>query len=194
MRETDTELSFKINMDTRAAREQLQLLNKESLNFGSSIKTAFEGLLIKGKDIEDVFKSLALRMSQRIFSNAFKPVEGMFDNLLGGGGSMLGNIFGFAKGGVVSGHTGMTGGGVLTSPEAFPLGGNAIGIAGEAGPEAIMPLTRGPNGELGIRASGQGPANITINITTPDIESFRRSEAEIATRLQQVVNRGNRYL
>jgi phage-related minor tail protein len=190
----DSELKFEINMDTSTARKELQLLNKESLDLGNTIKSAFENIAIKGRDVEDVFKSLALQISKRSFSKAFAPVEGLFDNLLGGSGTMLGNVFGFAKGGVISGHTGLSGGGVLSSPATFPLGGSATGLAGEAGPEAIMPLARGPNGELGIRASGEGPVNVTINISTPDVESFRRSEGEIAARLQQIVSRGNRNL
>lgn len=99
---------------------------------------------------------------------------------------------GFAKGGAV--NTGLSGG-ILNSPMAFPLGGGNVGIAGEAGPEAILPLARGANGELGVRTSGAGQAmNITVNISTPDIESFRRSEGEVAASLQRIVSRGNRNL
>ena len=67
-------------------------------------------------------------------------------------------------------------------------------MAGEAGPEAILPLTRGANGELGVRASGGEGMNITVNIAATDINSFRRSESEIAATLQRITSRGNRNL
>ncbi len=59
-------------------------------------------------------------------------------------------------------------------------GGGGIGLMGEAGPEAIMPLTRGPGGKLGVRAEA-APRQVTVAMTvvTPDANSFRRSEAQI---------------
>jgi phage-related minor tail protein len=57
-------------------------------------------------------------------------------------------------------------GGVLASPIAFPLGGQRVGLAGEAGPEAILPLARGRDGRLGVRSEGATqPLNITFNVT-----------------------------
>lgn len=55
-----------------------------------------------------------------------------------GGGSVL-NVMPFAKGGVVA------------TPSYFPLG-NTLGVAGERGAEAILPLARGGDGRLGVRA------------------------------------------
>ena len=86
-------------------------------------------------------------------------------------------------------------GGVIASPVTFPLGGGRTGLAGEAGPEAIMPLARGPDGRLGVRSqSGGGAVNITVNVSTPDAESFRRSESQIAAMLSRAVSRGQRNL
>lgn len=54
---------------------------------------------------------------------------------------------------------------VVSSPTVFAFARGA-GVMGEAGPEAIMPLTRGPNGKLGVQASGDGGgAQVEINIT-----------------------------
>lgn len=57
-------------------------------------------------------------------------------------------------------------GGVINGPMMF-------GLAGEAGSEAIMPLTRGPDGKLGIRAhgNGHGGSNYTINIHAIDTQT-----------------------
>lgn len=83
-------------------------------------------------------------------------------------------------------------GGVIASPSYFPLSGNSIGLAGEAGPEAIMPLTRGADGKLGVAAAGGANGNVTINIATPDAESFRRSDAYLTGLIARAVARGQR--
>jgi phage-related minor tail protein len=59
-----------------------------------------------------------------------------------------------------------------------------------------MPLARGPDGRLGVRAAGAGagPVQVTVNIATPDAESFRRSEAQVAAALARAVARGQRGL
>lgn len=61
-----------------------------------------------------------------------------------------GKLMAFAKGGVVN------------SPTAFSYGGGKRGLMGEAGSEAIMPLKRGSNGQLGVQATS-APVIVTIN-------------------------------
>ena len=55
-------------------------------------------------------------------------------------------------------------GGVVNSPTYFRYGGSNLGIMGEAGPEAIMPLKRGRGGKLGVIAQGGGASNINVNV------------------------------
>lgn len=57
-------------------------------------------------------------------------------------------------------------GGIINRKTMFPTNGG-IGIAGEAGPEAILPLERGPNGELGVNATG-GVVNVNFTINAVD--------------------------
>jgi len=86
-------------------------------------------------------------------------------------------------------------GGVIQSPIAFPLGSGKTGLAGEAGAEAIMPLTRGPDGRLGVAAQGMGTAlNVTFNVTATDADSFARSESQIQALLARAVGQGQRNL
>jgi hypothetical protein len=56
-----------------------------------------------------------------------------------------------------------------------------------------MPLARGRDGRLGVIASGGGTA-ITINIATPDVEGFRRSETYVTGQIARAVARGQRGL
>ena len=58
-------------------------------------------------------------------------------------------------------------GGVVTSPTFFPMRG-ATGLMGEAGAEAIMPLTRAANGKLGVRSLGQKDVNVTVHLVLND--------------------------
>ena len=59
-------------------------------------------------------------------------------------------------------------GGIVDSPTLFKFaqgGAMQTGLMGEAGPEAIMPLTRGPGGKLGVMASGGGgDVNVVVNV------------------------------
>ena len=114
-------------------------------------------------------------------------------------GSIVGSLFGgggsaFAKGGVLSRGMVMpfAQGGVIGAPTYFPLG-RGLGLMGEQGAEAVMPLARGPDGRLGVR-SGRGgrPVSVTMNVSTPDAESFRRSEAQVSAALARAVARGQR--
>jgi phage-related minor tail protein len=85
-------------------------------------------------------------------------------------------------------------GGVIGAPTYFPLSSGGLGLAGEAGPEAIMPLSRGPDGRLGIAGGAPQGGNITVQISTPDAASFRRSEAYITGQIARAVARGQRNL
>jgi tape measure domain-containing protein len=70
----------------------------------------------------------------------------------------LGSSYGFAKGGAfANGITAFASGGIVGSPTLFKFangGTTQTGLMGEAGPEAIMPLSRSADGKLGVNASG----------------------------------------
>jgi len=64
----------------------------------------------------------------------------------------------FADGGVIQGGRSVkpyATGGVVSTPTIFPMAGGDVGLMGEAGPEAIMPLKRGPGGRLGVEVANQ---------------------------------------
>jgi lambda family phage tail tape measure protein len=105
-------------------------------------------------------------------------------------GGLLGQVFASAKGNAV---TPFASGGIVNSPTLFPLRGGA-GLMGEAGAEAIMPLARGGDGKLGIRMSGNRGVNVTVNISTPEVASFRQSQTQVASLIARAVSRGQRNL
>jgi lambda family phage tail tape measure protein len=80
----------------------------------------------------------------------------------------------FGRGGVFdSGQlTAFASGGIVNKPTLFPFA-SGVGLMGEAGAEAIMPLKRTSSGDLGVQAdSGGGMTNITMNINAVDSKSF----------------------
>jgi phage-related minor tail protein len=84
-------------------------------------------------------------------------------------------------------------GGIVARPTFFGSG-NGLGLMGERGAEAILPLSRGPDGRLGLAASASGasPTTIHVNIATPDPEAFQRSQVQISAALARAVMRGQR--
>lgn len=179
---------------TRVLRYEIDAAERAGRRFSSSLVGAFDGLIFKGKSLGDVFKSLALSLSQNVLKAAFAPLEKGIGSLVSS--ALSGGGFGFAKGGVFQrgGIVPFASGGVIASPIAFPLAGGATGIAGERGAEAIMPLTRGADGKLGVAAQAGGAQHITINISTPDAESFRKSQTQVAAMITRAAALGRRNL
>jgi tape measure domain-containing protein len=84
--------------------------------------------------------------------NVNTDVSGFFSPSANGNAFGANGIIPFAKGGIVN------------SPTMFPFA-KGIGLMGEAGPEAIMPLTRGPGGQLGVsNFGGSGDVNVVVNV------------------------------
>ncbi len=189
--------TWTVAIDADTTQLQSELKNAASLGrqFSGALVNAFEGIAIKGKSLGDVFKGLALKLSDLVLKAALKPLEqglgNLFTGLFSGGGLP------FAKGGVIA--QGMpvpfASGGVISSPTAFPLRGGQTGLMGERGPEAILPLTRGSDGRLGVAARGGGAGvNVTFNVTSPDADSFRKSESQLSAMLARAVSQGQRNL
>ncbi len=183
---TNDEITVGIGADIAPFRAALSDASRLSGKFSSDLTRAFEDAAIKGRTLSDVLKQLTLSLSRQTLQAALSPITSSFST---GITSLLGRLGGTTP---VVPHAQ---GGVIASPIAFPLGGQRLGLAGEAGPEAILPLTRGRDGRLGVSAeSGQQAVNITFNVTAQDAQSFRRSEGQIAAMLSRVVGRGNRNL
>jgi hypothetical protein len=83
----------------------------------------------------------------------------------------------FAEGGAFTNQ-------IVSSPTYFAHGGG-LGLMGEAGPEAIMPLTRMPNGDLGVQTASGG-ANVIVNIINNSGAEVRQEETETAEGGKQI--------
>lgn len=144
-----------------------------------SLSRAFRGAVLDGKSLNSVLGQVARSFADIALQAAFKPlgtlVSGLVESVFTATNPA---VTPFAKGGVVA------------APSYFPLGRD-LGLMGEAGAEAILPLQRGSDGRLGV-AGGGTSVNVTFNVTASDARSFAASEAEISAMLLRAVRRGAR--
>ena len=164
--------------------------------FGGGLRRAFDGVIFDGQRLSDAMRGLARSLADTLYSAALRPVQGALGGALAqivgqvfGGLLPFGQGAGFAQGRVMP----FAQGGVVSGPVGFPMRGG-MGLMGEAGPEAILPLTRGADGKLGVRAGGGGgrAVNVTFNIQTPDVAGFQRSQSQIAAQVTRLLASGQR--
>lgn len=183
-------LTLRLDMDVAPLRKNIKEATSLGVNFGSTLISAFEGVAFQGKKASEIFKTFASSLSRQAFRSAVAPLGGLLNTAVSGlfstasqAGSPSSSIIPFARGGVVDG------------PTLFPFKNNRMGLMGEAGREAILPLARGSDGKLGVRSSAPGQStSIVFNISTPDANSFRQSESQISAMVARAVNRGSRNL
>lgn len=176
---------FKMNIETfkntfKTAmvemKEDMKITNKKMKDgFKDTVKSMSDGIVefaINGKGaFKDFVRSALIDLAKLALQRALFGFLGGFK--FAKGGAFEGGVQAFAKGGVVS------------SPTMFPMA-NGAGLMGEAGPEAIMPLSRDSSGALGVKAdlsslSGGGGTvinqTIQVDATNSDISQQKLEEA-----------------
>lgn len=179
-------------------RDSLGVTGKDVANLSSSLsgglRRAFDGLMFDGIKLSDAMQGVAKSMVDAAYSAAMRPVTNHLGGILSQGvGSLIGGMLPFENGASFAQGRVMpfAKGGVVSGPMTFPMRGGT-GLMGEAGPEAIMPLTRGADGKLGVRSQGSGGVSVVMNISTPDVQGFQRSQSQIAAQMNRALGRGQR--
>lgn len=184
--------------ELRRMRESLAATGKDvatvEKGLSRGLRKAFDGLVFDGASLSDALDSVAKSMMNTTFNAAMRPITDHVGGFLASGvGGLMQGLLPFADGAPFSQGRVMpfASGGVVSSATPFGMRGG-MGVMGEAGPEAIMPLARGPDGKLGVRGSGSSSPTIVMNITTPDVQGFARSQNQIAAQMSRALGRGNR--
>ena len=187
----------------RQAR-QLENLDRLAQRFGSSLQGALSGGASSGRSLTGILDQIGASLQRTLASGLGTSLGSGLQTLLQGAATSLfqsigmmsfGGLTPFAKGGVIAGGRvqPFAEGGIVSSPTYFPMRGG-LGLMGERGAEAIVPLARGADGKLGIRGGGAGGVQVNVTIQASDVASFKGSEAQVSAALARAVARGSRAL
>lgn len=159
-----------------------------------AVTGGIQAVVFQTESAGDALQNLLKNMTQAIFdfyvtkkllnslnlTQFFTPNNPPWVESAKGNVFMGGDVIPFAKGGYID------------RTAIFPLKGNTIGVAGEAGREAALPITRLSNGDLGVKYDQSknkeevyNTTNVTMNVTTPNADSFRKSQRQIMEDLRR---------
>ena len=179
-------------MEAEQQREQLMQ------TIEGNIKSAFMSMVDGSQSVEDAFRNMLRNILLAVYEQQVaQPAATGIGNLLSKGLSSLfgpgmttGTPLQIPSSGVQSllpsangtawsnGVQFFANGGVVGSPTMFGHSGG-LGVMGEAGPEAIMPLKRGSDGKLGVSAGGGGSltVNVVMDPSTGALGAFVQEQA-----------------
>lgn len=176
-----------LRSDLQLMKKDLETIDKLALRITTTLANGFGVASRSGKTFNETLGAigqsllrLAIRESTRtITSGLVKELSAVFTPQEAGAASVIPHA----------------NGGIIASPAYFSAS-KAVGLMGERGAEAIMPLARGADGRLGVVTQNDSarPVSVTVNIAATDLDSFRRSESQITSALARAVARGHRHL
>lgn len=198
------------------AHQAFYEIYNEVTDYASTMKDFYTGLYQQGENLWTSFATsgkisldslqeyLASALAKMSYQFAVSGFMQMFQQsshpLYGGGGigDILGSLFsangnGFYNGSVMRFANGGTfTNSIVNRPTMFAYGGK-FGVMGEAGPEAVVPLTRGRDGKLGVSSNGGGAVVVQpkVNVTyvgqnNPDISARTGQNGDIELVIREI--------
>jgi tape measure domain-containing protein len=151
---------------TQAAKDMKQLYSDIGMSIKDGVVSAIQGAIDGTKSLQQVASDLLNSIANRLLDVAINLALFGVMSGTGTGGGLLGGLFkpnamgnAYAKNGIVP----FAYGGVVNRPTLFPFA-KGIGLMGEAGPEAILPLRRGSDGRLGVSSNGGGSTVVNVSV------------------------------
>ncbi|MBS6124831.1 MAG: phage tail tape measure protein, partial [Veillonella sp.] len=166
------------DLSSMSASATSEILNNATNSISTNMTNVLTGATTFKEGMSNIFTSLGESVIQSLIQMATQALitKAILASVGGGFGGIFGSIFGGASGAASSGTAIQSfgssfafnalggvydspslsaySGGVYSTPQYFAFAKGA-GVFGEAGPEAIMPLTRGADGSLGVKAVGR---------------------------------------
>jgi len=186
-----------LNKDLADSKDKFMGIKKDGDDFGKSVQNtvgnafsrmgdALTSFVTEGKaDFASLAKSIIADLIRIAIQAAIvRPLMKAF------------GLSAFADGGVINqgSVTAFASGGVVSQPTMFPMA-NGMGLMGEAGPEAIMPLRRNKDGRLGVEIAGGSrgssvfapSVNVVVNGGSQNKEKDEEYGKTIAGEVQKMI-------
>ncbi|MBN8189554.1 DUF882 domain-containing protein [Salipiger thiooxidans] len=189
-----SELSAKYQQDLDDLNEEMDAERLEAVRQGWEGLT--QTLLRAAQAGESIGDALRSWLADAVLQAAARDLVNTLSSI-GGGGGIFGSIAGWLFGGANANGNAFSGGsvipfasgGVVNGPTYFGMSGGRTGLMGEAGPEAIMPLTRGADGKLGVHGQGGAVVNMKTEIIPAPGQTAREERETLpdGTRLQRFI-------
>ena len=148
-------------------------VRRTARGIAGDLGTGLASAVVYGERLDQVLARAAERLTARLLDRALVPLEGIvaggLSGLAGAAAATVSPIAAAGGAGGLGGGFGRGGGG----------GGRTGGVAGFGG-------------GAGAAGGGERAVQFTLNVTTPDVDGFRRSEAQVAAMLARAVGRGRR--
>ena len=165
---------------------ELERVGDLAAGVSRTLSNGLRAAITNGRSFRTVLLDIGRSLGDIALKAALKPLTSLagnlVENLFAATNPALNGVRPFAKGGV------------LAAPAYFPSA-TGIGLAGESGPEAILPLQRAADGRLGVAGgSSLRPISVTLNVAATNAQSFVGAEAEVSAMLLRAVRRGSRAL
>lgn len=180
------EAQILIGQELRRQEEQRQKIAMLGEEMGRVITSSFVSMAKQGEKFSDTLKKIAAQLIEIAAQKTIlDPLVGQLGKSLATatGGTDIG---GFLAGGLKL--FGFADGAVFNSPVAMSSAGGFRGVMAEAGPEAVMPLQRGPGGKLGVAVTGGSQnagnvVNVSFNVAGDATEATLAKMREMAERV-----------
>jgi hypothetical protein len=143
-------------------------LNRQAQKAGATIAAALAGGQVEGRKLDDVLRDVGVRLGSIALRTSGASLSASLASSLSQ--TLVGSI---ASTGVQSA--------AFATPASLANFGASIDQNLKLPPPAL-------------NAQATRPMNITLNISTPNAESFRNSEAQVSAALARAVHRGQRSL